>query len=90
MQPARIVVAAPVAAAETCRSLAAEADEVVCVNTPRIVPCSEHVVPGIFSNHGRRSPVVAGIGGANPWSAADAHVGPVMREEQSYEQRNRR
>jgi putative phosphoribosyl transferase len=34
MQPARIVVAAPVAAAETCRSLAAEADEVVCVSTP--------------------------------------------------------
>jgi predicted phosphoribosyltransferase len=34
MQPARIVVAAPVAAAETCRSLATEADEVVCVSTP--------------------------------------------------------
>lgn len=34
MQPRRIVVAAPVAAAETCRSLAKEADEVVCVNTP--------------------------------------------------------
>ncbi|HYL76513.1 MAG TPA: phosphoribosyltransferase [Bryobacteraceae bacterium] len=32
--PARIVVAAPVAAADTCRSLAAEADEVVCVNVP--------------------------------------------------------
>jgi len=34
MEPRRIVVAAPVAAAETCRSLAQEADEVVCVNTP--------------------------------------------------------
>lgn len=34
MQPARIVVAAPVAAAETFRTLAAEADEVVCVSTP--------------------------------------------------------
>jgi predicted phosphoribosyltransferase len=34
LQPARIVVAAPVAAEETCRSLAREADEVVCVNTP--------------------------------------------------------
>jgi putative phosphoribosyl transferase len=32
--PARIVVAAPVAAAETCRSLAMEADEVVCCNIP--------------------------------------------------------
>jgi putative phosphoribosyl transferase len=32
--PARIVVAAPVAAAETCRMLRAEADEVVCVNVP--------------------------------------------------------
>jgi predicted phosphoribosyltransferase len=32
--PARIVVAAPVAAADTCRSLATEADEVVCVNVP--------------------------------------------------------
>lgn len=32
--PARIVVAAPVAAAETCRALATEADEVVCVNAP--------------------------------------------------------
>jgi len=32
--PARIVVAAPVAAADTCRSLASEADEVVCVNVP--------------------------------------------------------
>ena len=36
MQPARIVVAAPVAAAETCRSLSAEADEVVCVSTPEL------------------------------------------------------
>jgi putative phosphoribosyl transferase len=34
LEPARIVVAAPVAAAETCRSLAKEADEVVCVSTP--------------------------------------------------------
>jgi putative phosphoribosyl transferase len=32
--PARIVVAAPVAAAETCRSLALEADQVVCCNVP--------------------------------------------------------
>ncbi len=34
MHPARIVAAAPVAAAETCRLLAKEADEVVCVSTP--------------------------------------------------------
>ena len=34
MQPARIVVAVPVAAAETCRSLTADADEVVCMSTP--------------------------------------------------------
>jgi putative phosphoribosyl transferase len=34
MQPVRIVVAAPVAAAETCQSLARESDEVVCVSTP--------------------------------------------------------
>jgi putative phosphoribosyl transferase len=34
MQPARIAVGAPVAAADTCRSLAREADELVCVNTP--------------------------------------------------------
>jgi predicted phosphoribosyltransferase len=34
MHPARIIVAAPVAAAETCRLLAKEADEVVCVSTP--------------------------------------------------------
>ena len=33
-RPARIVAAAPVAAAETCRTLANEADEVVCVNVP--------------------------------------------------------
>jgi predicted phosphoribosyltransferase len=32
--PARIVVAAPVAAAATCRMLRTEADEVVCVNVP--------------------------------------------------------
>ncbi len=32
--PARVVVAAPVAAADTCRSLAAEADEVVCLHAP--------------------------------------------------------
>jgi len=32
--PARIVVAVPVGAAETCRALQAEADEVVCVSTP--------------------------------------------------------
>jgi putative phosphoribosyl transferase len=35
IHPARIVVAAPVAAADTCRSLATEADEVVCVNVPQ-------------------------------------------------------
>jgi putative phosphoribosyl transferase len=34
MRPACIVVGAPVAAEETCRSLAREADEVVCVSTP--------------------------------------------------------
>ena len=33
--PARVVVAVPVAAAETCRSLEAEADEVVCPLAPR-------------------------------------------------------
>ena len=33
--PARIVVAVPVAAAETCRELECEADEVVCAATPR-------------------------------------------------------
>ena len=33
--PARIVVAVPVAAAETCRELEREADEVVCAATPR-------------------------------------------------------
>jgi predicted phosphoribosyltransferase len=32
--PARIVVAVPVAAAETCRNLAREADEVVCARMP--------------------------------------------------------
>ena len=34
LQPARIVVAVPVAAADTCRALGAEADEVVCAVTP--------------------------------------------------------
>ena len=34
LQPARIVVAVPVAAADTCRALRAEADEVVCAVTP--------------------------------------------------------
>jgi len=34
-EPARIVVAVPVAAAETCRELEQEADEVVCAATPR-------------------------------------------------------
>ncbi len=33
--PARVIVAAPVAAADTCRTLQAEADAVVCVNTPQ-------------------------------------------------------
>jgi len=33
--PARVVVAVPVAAAETCRSLEAEADEVVCPLAPK-------------------------------------------------------
>lgn len=33
-KPARIVVAVPVAASETCRGLRAEVEEVVCVNTP--------------------------------------------------------
>jgi len=32
--PARIVVAAPTACADTCREIAAEADEVICVCTP--------------------------------------------------------
>jgi putative phosphoribosyl transferase len=33
-QPARIVVAVPVAAADTCEALRAEVDELVCVRTP--------------------------------------------------------
>lgn len=33
-QPARLVVAVPIAAPETCKELQAEADEVVCVITP--------------------------------------------------------
>jgi predicted phosphoribosyltransferase len=32
--PERIIVAAPVGAADTCRELSAEADEVICVETP--------------------------------------------------------
>jgi predicted phosphoribosyltransferase len=34
LQPARIVVAVPVAAPDTCRALRAEADRVVCAETP--------------------------------------------------------
>ncbi len=34
-RPARIVIAVPVAAAETCRELRDDADEIVCVATPR-------------------------------------------------------
>jgi predicted phosphoribosyltransferase len=33
-EPARIVVAVPVGAVETCEDLGAEADEAVCVRTP--------------------------------------------------------
>jgi predicted phosphoribosyltransferase len=33
-RPSRIVVAVPVGAADTCRALRAEADEVVCLRTP--------------------------------------------------------
>ena len=33
-KPARVVVAVPTAAAETCRELLAEADDVVCATTP--------------------------------------------------------
>jgi len=36
MRPRRIIVAAPVAAVETCQSLAEDADEVVCLSTPEI------------------------------------------------------
>ncbi|HEY1634147.1 MAG TPA: phosphoribosyltransferase family protein [Acidimicrobiales bacterium] len=35
LDPARVVVAVPTAAAETCERLAVEADEVVCASTPR-------------------------------------------------------
>ena len=35
LRPARIVVAVPTAAAETCEALRQEADEVVCARTPR-------------------------------------------------------
>jgi putative phosphoribosyl transferase len=34
-EPARVVVAVPIAAAETCAELQAEADEVICALTPR-------------------------------------------------------
>jgi putative phosphoribosyl transferase len=34
LDPARIVVAVPVAARETCEALRQEADEVVCARTP--------------------------------------------------------
>jgi predicted phosphoribosyltransferase len=33
-EPSRVVVAVPVAAEQTCRELAAEVDQVVCVKTP--------------------------------------------------------
>lgn len=33
-RPARVIVAVPVAAADTCRKLGAEADEIVCLSTP--------------------------------------------------------
>ena len=36
-QPARVIVAVPVGAAQTCRELAGEADEVVCLRSPN--PC---------------------------------------------------
>jgi putative phosphoribosyl transferase len=35
-QPARVVVAVPVAAASTCRKLEQAAEEVVCVSTPAL------------------------------------------------------
>jgi predicted phosphoribosyltransferase len=35
LEPARIVVAVPVADPTTCEEIAAEADEVVCARTPR-------------------------------------------------------
>lgn len=33
-EPARVIIAVPVAAPDTCEKLAAEADEVICLNTP--------------------------------------------------------
>lgn len=36
LQPARIIVAAPIASSETCEMLNAEADEVVCAVTPEL------------------------------------------------------
>ena len=34
-QPARIVVAVPISSPETCRDLAVEVDEIICVETPQ-------------------------------------------------------
>jgi putative phosphoribosyl transferase len=35
-QPARIVVAVPISSPETCRDLAVEVDEIICVETPQL------------------------------------------------------
>ena len=51
MHPALwIVVAAPVAASETCRSLAREADEVVVSKYAGTIPRGERVVSGLFTD----------------------------------------
>jgi predicted phosphoribosyltransferase len=35
LNPARVIVAVPIAAADTCEEMASEADEIVCAATPQ-------------------------------------------------------
>ncbi len=70
-QPARLVIAVPVAAASTCQALRAEVDELVCVLTP-----AEFFGVGLWYDHFPQisdAAVCALL--AQAWKA-DAHQGP--------------
>ena len=49
-QPARVIIAVPVAAAATCKTFATQGDEVICVLKPEEFLCNQFVVRTFLTN----------------------------------------
>jgi predicted phosphoribosyltransferase len=97
LSPARIVVAVPVGARETCEELAVEADEVVCVRAPASFRAVGEwyddfsqttdddiraLLAGPFRSEGRSGPPSRSEGRSGPPSRSEGRSGPASSPEE--------